>query len=239
MWHSGGLHDGLVVCQDCGDIFKSTTDSDDRWEDDAETRCDTLVTEALLVAPESSEALQTLASVRISQSKLEDAQAALTRSLELWTDLDPEDPAVPDFSARISLARLLMEAEMEDDAFEVLDRLVTEDDTSVEAWYLGGWCLHLLGERRQAAVGESSDKDESTYEVSVLLRGSRDWLTNSLKLYGMLDYEDERLKSHAEELVEKLNAVLGPPTAEEADDEDGGEWEDGDESDQDDEMEGT
>lgn len=192
-----------------------------------------------MVAPESSEALQTLASVRISQAKLDDAQAALTRSLELWTDLDPEDPAVPDFPARISLARLLMEAEMEDDAFEVLDRLVTEDDTSVEAWYLGGWCLHLLGERRQAGAGESSDKDESAHEVSVLLRGSRDWLTNSLKLYGMLDYEDERLKSHAEELVKKLDAVLGPPAAEDADDEDGGEWEDDDENDQDDEMQGT
>lgn len=192
-----------------------------------------------MVAPESSEALQTLASVRISQARLDDAQAALTRSLELWANLDAEDSAVPDFPARISLSRLLMEAEMEDDAFEVLDRLVTEDDTSVEAWYLGGWCLHLLGERRQATARESSIEDESGREVSVLLRGSRDWLANSLKLYEMLDYEDERLKSHAEELVEKLNTVLGPPTAEDADDDDGGEWEDDDESDEDDEMQGT
>ena len=97
-----------------------------------------------MVAPDSPEPLQTLASVRLSQEKLEDARAALTRSMEIWTDLPPEDPSVPDFPTQISLVRLLMEAEMEEQALDVLERLVEEDDHSVEAWYLGGWCLNLL-----------------------------------------------------------------------------------------------
>ena len=103
------------------------------WEEDAESRCEALITEALLVTPEAPEVLQTLASIRISQLRTEDAQAALKRSISLWKDLTPEDPKVPDFAVRVSLARLLMEVTLEFEALEVLERLILEDDQSVEA----------------------------------------------------------------------------------------------------------
>ncbi|KAF1946129.1 hypothetical protein EJ02DRAFT_500265 [Clathrospora elynae] len=176
------------------------------WEEDAEARCDAAVTEALLFAPDTPEPLQTLASVRISQTKPEEAKSALTRSMDLWKDLDPDNPKVPDYSIRISLSRLLMEAEMEDEAIEVLERLVGENDSSVEAWYLGGWCLHLL-------AGKQKTKREETS----LLRASRDWLETCLKHYALLEYEDERLKEHADDVLEKLNDVLGPSTGDDDD----------------------
>jgi len=44
----------------------------------------------------------------------------------------------------------------------------------------------------------------------------------------MLDYEDERLQDHAQELVAKLNQELGEAEEEEGSD-DEGEWEDEDE----------
>jgi tetratricopeptide (TPR) repeat protein len=199
------------------------------WEGDAEPRCEAAVTEALLFAPHNPEPLQTLASIRISQLRLEDAKAALTRSMELWKDLDPDDAKVPDFSTRISLSRLLMEAELEDEAIEVLERLVGENDGSVEAWYLGGWCLHLL-------AGKQKTKGEDATATS-LLRASRDWLENCLKLYTMLEYEDDRLKDHADEILKELNDTLGPSTGEEEED-----WEDAGEDDEDDgdeDMDGT
>ncbi|ORX95403.1 hypothetical protein BCR34DRAFT_498492 [Clohesyomyces aquaticus] len=200
------------------------------WEEDAEARCEAAATEALLMAPNNPEPLQTLASIRISQLRTEDAKAALRRSVDLWKNLDPDDPKVPDFSTRISLSRLLMEAEMEEEAIEVLERLVGENDSSVEAWYLGGWCLHLLAEKRKA-------DDESDIAAS-LMRASRDWLDNCLKLYSMLEYEDERLKEHADELLKGLNDTLGPSTREDEE-----EWEDEDEDgageDEDEDMEGT
>jgi tetratricopeptide (TPR) repeat protein len=189
------------------------------WEEDAEKRCEAAVTEALLAAPESAEPLQTLASIRISQTRFEDAKAALERSTRLWKDLEPDDPKVPDFSTRISLSRLLMEAEMEDEAIEVLERLIGENDGSVEAWYLGGWCLHLLAEKQKAR--------EETKTATSMMRASRDWLENCLKLYSMLEYEDERLKDHADELLKDLNGTLGPATEEDEEDDDG--WEDEDE----------
>ena len=205
------------------------------WEADAESRCEAAVTEALLIAPNNPEPLQTLASIRISQLRVDDAKAALTRSIDLWKDLDPDDPKVPDYSTRISLARLLMEAGMEDDAVEVLERLVGENDGSVEAWYLGGWGLHLL-------AGKQKESGEEKTATS-LMRASREWLENCLKLYALFEYEDERLKEHAEEILGELNDVLGPSTGEEdeewEDDGDDDEAEDEDDDDDDEEMGGA
>lgn len=179
-----------------------------RWEEDAESKCESLVTEALLVAPEAAECLQTLASVRISQLRVDDARAALSRSLGLWKDLPPEDPKVPDFPTQISLSRLLMEVQMELEALEVLERLILEDDHSVEAWYLGGWCLHLLAEKEQAPEPAGSEESPAEKRHASLV-ASREWLKQSLKLYDLIDYEDVRLKEHALELVEELNKELG------------------------------
>ncbi|KAL5042205.1 hypothetical protein BDW71DRAFT_200773 [Aspergillus fruticulosus] len=199
--------------------------------EDAEARCESLITEALLVQPSSPEVLQTLASIRISQLREDDAQAALSRSLELWKNLPPEDPHVPDFPTRISLSRLLMEVSMLLEALEVLERLILEDDQSVEAWYLGGWCLQLLAEKGEAPKdpeGESNETPESKRHASLV--ASREWLKQSLSLYDLVQYEDERLKEHALELVEAMNKELGEEMDDDSNAEDGegegeGEWE--------------
>ncbi|KAB8527803.1 hypothetical protein FH972_025454 [Carpinus fangiana] len=184
------------------------------WEDDAEARSEALVSEACAVAPENPEPLQTLASVRISQQRMEEARSALTQSLELWSDLPPEDPDVPDFSTRISLSRLLMEAELEEKAIDVLDRLVIEDDSSVEAWYLGGWCLTLIAEKQAKAEEKMEDAEQSA-----TLKSSRRWLRRALKLYAALEYEDDRLRDHAEELVAGLAKKLGSEEGDEDEEE--------------------
>ncbi|KAI1400377.1 TPR-like protein [Hypoxylon fuscum] len=189
------------------------------WEEDAEQRCETLVTEATLVAPDFAETWQTLANVRISQERVDDAKAALTRSLELWKDLPPEDPAVPDFPSRVALARLLMEVEMEQEAIEVLERLVGEDDQSVEVWYLGGWGLYVMGEKQKASKPDS----EEDWKASWI--SSRVWLNQCQHLYKLQDYEDEPLGDHAKELLALIAKELGEaPTGEGEDDE----WEDDD-----------
>ncbi|OTA82371.1 hypothetical protein M434DRAFT_17054 [Hypoxylon sp. CO27-5] len=191
------------------------------WEDDAEQRCEALVTEATMVAPDFAETWQTLANVRISQERFDDAKAALTRSLELWKDLPPEDPAVPDFPSRVGLARLLMEVEMEQEAIEVLERLVSEDDQSVEVWYLGGWGLYVMGEKQKANKSSDSDEDWKASWIS-----SRVWLNQCQHLYKLQDYEDERLGEHAKELLSLIAKELGEAPAGEVEED---EWEDDDE----------
>lgn len=187
------------------------------------------------MAPDSPECLQTLASVRISQLKPDDAKAALRRSLETWKDIAPEDIRVPDFPTRISLSRLLMEVQMEHEALEVLERLVLEDDQSVEALYLGGWCLYLLGEKGEPISAESSSQDEQERRQSTL-NSSRDWLKAGLKLYELIEYEDERLKEHALELVHNLDKELGEDTNDDSD-VDGNDKDDGNEDGWEDEIE--
>lgn len=199
------------------------------WEEDAEQRCDALVTEAMLIAPTSPETWQTVANVRISQERLDEAKGALKRSLELWQDLPPEHPSVPEFPTRISLARLLLEVEMEEEALRVLQRLVTDDDQSVEAWYLGGWCLYIIGDKMKA------QPDADAEEWKTIWGSARRWLSACLKLYEVQEYEDERLGEHAKELQQSINEVIGEPAEGEEDD-----WDDhsGDEDDDDEEMEG-
>ncbi|KAK4540586.1 hypothetical protein LTR36_009116 [Oleoguttula mirabilis] len=227
----------------CGIVEVYMTDLS--WEEDAEARCESLVTQAMTVEDETSpEVLQTLASVRLSQERKEDAQSALTRSLQTWKGLDPEDPAVPDFPTRVSLARLLMEAEMESEAMAVLHRLVTDDDQSVEAWYLGGWCQHLIAEKLKAVGLQNATTGgiADTGSLEAAVKGSRNWLRMALKLYSQLEYEDDRLFEHAKELVAGLDTVLGPEegNAEGGDDEweewEGIDEEDGEQEDEDEEM---
>ena len=239
----------------CGIIEVYMTDLS--WDPTAETQCESLISEALLVAPHSAEPLQTLASIRISQARIPEAKTALRESMAIWAvndddedsvEPEPEDDddgqhSVPDFATRVSLARLLMEVEMEEEALGVVERLVQEDDGSVESWYLGGWCLYLLAGRKKflesrngaAAMvdvngivnenegknnGEEEEEEADLYTQS--LTSSREWLRQSLNLYDMIEYEDERLKDHAMELVRELDAIIG----ERGDDDgiDGEEW---------------
>jgi hypothetical protein len=187
------------------------------FDPQAGAKCDALMTEALLVSPESPAVLQTLASVRISEVRMEDAKSALARSMDLWRHLPADDVNIPDFATRISLSRLLLEVEREADAVDVVDQLVQEDDQSVEALYLGAWSRYLLYEKGADTASES-----------------RDWFRRCLRLYTSLDYEDERMREHVVEMIAKLDEILGPPMKEE---ENEAEWEDEEDVEEEEEIE--
>jgi hypothetical protein len=90
---------------------------------------------------------------------------------------------------------------------------------------LGGWCQVLQARKLdQAETGKEEKK-----------KGAREWLRNSLKLYELLDYEDERLKDHAVELVTALNHELGV----EDEGDEGEEWQDESESETGEDLEAT
>jgi tetratricopeptide (TPR) repeat protein len=191
------------------------------WEEDAEQRCEALVTEAVALCPDRPGVLQTLANVRISQERDEEARSILRTSMESWSGslgkktiddvvVDAEDDGtLPDFATRISLVRLLMEVSMEQEAVQVCERLVSEDDESVEAWYLNGWGQILLAEKTQDDEG-----------VLKLKKSARESLATALRLYQQLDYEDDRLRDHALELVQGLGKEVGAEDEEWEDEED-------------------
>ncbi|KAK5651753.1 hypothetical protein OQA88_11715 [Cercophora sp. LCS_1] len=197
------------------------------WEEDAEQRCESLITEATMLAPELPDTWQTVANVRISQTRVDEAKEALKRSLGLWSDLAPEDPAVPPFPTRVSLVRLLIEVGMEESAIKVAERLIDEDDQSIEVWYLGGYGRYIMGEKLKESQPSDGEKWQGTW------RSARKWLMQCRRLFVAEQYEDERLGEHAQELLSSINSELGD--APEQDDEI---WEDtdGEDDDEDEEM---
>lgn len=198
------------------------------WEEDAEQRCEALITEAIMLASELPDTWQTVANVRISQTRVDEAKEALRRSMALWEQLEPEDPNVPQFPTRVSLVRLLIEVGMEEKAIDVAERLIIEDDQAVEVWYLSGYGRYLLGEKIKN--GEVQAPEGETWQD--IWRLSRKYLAQCLRTYAAIDYEDERLGAHAQELLDSIRGELGTVGAE--DDE---VWEDTDvEEDEDEEM---
>jgi cytochrome c-type biogenesis protein CcmH/NrfG len=59
------------------------------FEDGAEAFCDSLLALALQTDPHNAEALQALASVRISQNRPDEAKEYVERSWAVWKDLEP------------------------------------------------------------------------------------------------------------------------------------------------------
>jgi cytochrome c-type biogenesis protein CcmH/NrfG len=58
------------------------------FESEAEKTCEELLTMALQISPGHPEALQTLASVRMSQQRPEEAKQCLEQAWTAWKDLD-------------------------------------------------------------------------------------------------------------------------------------------------------
>ncbi|KAG9224914.1 hypothetical protein CCMSSC00406_0001935 [Pleurotus cornucopiae] len=202
------------------------------FEPDAEKTCEGLLNHALQVDPGNSEALQALASVRMSQERPDDAKACLEEAWSTWKDLDPDDPRLPPLSSRLSMVKLFLELALYTPALLVLKGIMDNDDQDVEAWYLEGWCFYLMSEQAKESGGSL---DEMTSEE--LAKDSRDCLDTCVVLHTNQEHPDEPLLDHAKELISKLEA-LGIQTSpvEEEEPEGEVEWEDVDSEDEDVEM---
>ena len=168
-------------------------------EVDAEQKCQALVDKAQNVAKQFNtltlpEPLQILASLRLSQDRPDDAAVALKKSLTLWRE---DSPLRPPYPMRISLSRLLIESGLLEDAILVLDELRAEDDSVVDLWYLLGWTWHL---REQQLKEESTGADEEDDSESASEQ-SKECLLVCLQLYKQLEWDDEGIKCHAQELL--------------------------------------
>ena len=143
---------------------------------------------ALQTDPGHPEALQALASVRMSQQRPEEAKQCLEQAWTAWKDLDlgvqnfdetfilsnnifKDDPKVPLIPARLALVKLFIELSLYTPALLVLHGIMSSDDQEVEAWYLEGWCFHLMSEQAQESGGSI---DGLTWQE--LAKDSRDCL---------------------------------------------------------------
>ncbi len=155
----------------------------------AESNCEELLKSALQVDPDNTEALQTLASVRMSQQRPDEAKEILEKAWSSWKDLDAgvsnqprlpgrlfiplvvDDPQLPPIASRLSITKLFLELSLFTPALMVLQGIMASDDEEVEAWYLEGWCFFLMAEQ---ARDQGGNLDELTWEE--LAKDSRDCL---------------------------------------------------------------
>lgn len=156
----------------------------------ASSTCDTILSHALQIDPQNLEALQTLASVRLSQEKPEEALLAL-RTFPLPPIQDSAEPtadprshallllnALP-IQTRIARAKLLLECGAYPDALALLEGVLATDDGNIEGWYLMGWAWWLLAERKKdgdiSATAELGE-DGQQLEWQDMARDARDCL---------------------------------------------------------------
>ena len=148
--------------------------SDRSFDPTAEKTCEGLLNLALTTDPGNAEALQALASVRLSQQRPEDAKQCLEQSWLLWKDLDPgelyshilrlclinsyaDDAQLPPIPTRLSLVKMFLELSLFTPALLVLHGIMASDDQEVEAWYLEGWCFFLMSEQAKESGGMLDD----------------------------------------------------------------------------------
>eukprot|EP01125_Pyxidicula_operculata_P021385 TRINITY_DN8205_c0_g1_i1.p1 TRINITY_DN8205_c0_g1~~TRINITY_DN8205_c0_g1_i1.p1 ORF type:complete len:326 (-),score=79.94 TRINITY_DN8205_c0_g1_i1:45-989(-) len=113
--------------------------TDECYDDNAESECERLLTESLKIDSQNIEALQLMASFKISQQHPEQAIEFLNRSCQLWSKkLDPSE--LPPYEFRVQTAKLFIELEKYESAADVLDALLMEFDEISELWYLLGYC---------------------------------------------------------------------------------------------------
>lgn len=76
------------------------------FEENAESECERFVSEALKYDPENPEVHQTMASLRISQNRKDDALRSLTHGHQLWAHIGMRHSIIPSFHTSLTLCSL-------------------------------------------------------------------------------------------------------------------------------------
>jgi len=156
--------------------------------DGAEQKSEEYASLALKYDRESPVALYLLASIRLSQSRNEEATEICKQSLSKWLGNPSVQP--PNYAERISLVKILLELDMYDDALSVLETLEREDDENVELWYF----------YTCAYYHDAKESEEENWKNAL------ECAETCLKLYQKMDWDDEELRKSCEGMSEEIRA---------------------------------
>ncbi|ADV23071.1 hypothetical protein I305_03681 [Cryptococcus gattii E566] len=191
--------------------------SDLCMEESAEGNCDALISRALSILPNDPEARLSLASIRMSQSRFDEAKAIAMGLYNDFEGREPFDPILPPLPARLALARLLLEHHEHLAALDIVSTVREEDTLNVEGAYLEGWALYLRAEALienpaliradpapTSTPGEEPEEPEEPMSAAECLSEAMRSLIECAKLYADEDYLDEGIGAHVAELLEEL-----------------------------------
>ncbi|KAK6906066.1 hypothetical protein I203_100048 [Kwoniella mangroviensis CBS 8507] len=204
--------------------------SDLCFEEAAEKNCDSLIQRALSISPNNPEVKLSLASIRMSQSRFDDAKKVV---ISLYNDLEgrePFDPILPALPVRLALSRLLLEHSLHLEALDILSTVREEDSLNIEGAYLEGWALYLRAEAIKenpslltttTTIKAEDGEDDEPMSVEECLSESMRSLVECARLYEDQEYVDEGIGSHVAELLEELTKNGVVPAIHDEEDEDG------------------
>lgn len=119
--------------------------TDECYADEAEETCELVLSKALSIDKNNPETLQIYSSFKISQQKPDEALKFLQRSYQIWSPhLDHDPELLPSIEFRIQAAKLFIELEKTQEAAEILESTLNEDDENAEVWYLLGFSLSFF-----------------------------------------------------------------------------------------------
>ncbi|KAG8858791.1 hypothetical protein FRB96_004928 [Tulasnella sp. 330] len=213
----------------------------DLWQPEAEQQCETLLSHAQELDADNPEVLRTLASVRISQQRNDEARLLAERSWAGWKDLDPADINAPSTEDRLSLAKLFLELEAYPLSFAGVQSVLADNDQDVEAWYLQGLGYWEISNALAAGKVVAGVKETTTSRE--VMQIARNCLGTCKELMVGQNYPDDELRQQAEALILEMEKkgfrqTIDPDAALEAQlnmleaagegdgDEDEDEWED-------------
>ena len=189
------------------------------FEHDAEQKCEEYARLACEADPGNPEAYQCLASLRLTQQRIDDGREMLQKSLSLWMPLEPESSMdaemeverrpMPVYSSRLTLAKMLLEVKAYEWCLMVLKTIQQENDENMELWYLYAMAYWLLGSDTLLAQHYCEENESSVEQQEQKLQ---EIIDGALK--GEVELEDEVKVFWAESLgcleeAKKLSETIG------------------------------
>ncbi|KAJ8100614.1 hypothetical protein POJ06DRAFT_210162 [Lipomyces tetrasporus] len=173
-------------------------------EPEAESTCESLIAESLMVDLNHQESYSTLASIRISQQRNSEARVALQRSWDLYCDSVAADKAdqtlaedgvdeVAQISALKTLTRCCIETELFSVAEAACKRILELDEEIAEVWYLSG----LVAAQQYAKSGDIN-----------LLKSAYEAFQAGIELIEMGSDEPEELKEELTKCIDEVERQL-------------------------------
>jgi tetratricopeptide (TPR) repeat protein len=141
-----------TACCAAAEIFMTDLCDDE----DAEIQCGGWLERALSTDPTNPEVFRVLADLRMCQEKPQEAREFVLRACQLWSEelerlINPSEnesvellAEIPSYESRISAAKILIElgdSDLIEQAVNLLEQLLKEDDSVLMTWYLLGLAL--------------------------------------------------------------------------------------------------
>ena len=134
--------------------------------------------------------------MRLSQFRIQEATQLIQASLKNWFHLEPSHSDYPSFSHRMNCIKLLIELKLFDNALDVLEINLEENDEDGETWYLLGWCYYVKG-----GFIDKQNMDASCCEDAI------EAFENVIQLQNQFQDMNPEWVEHSQELIQELKLL--------------------------------